>query len=442
MRGELAKVLTWIINTFQSHGLRRLFAVASILAASAVVTHSIAFALVPNPTEGIPASYKDYEQFPACSATVTTFCVASWGVDLNNDGVFETPAASLNISFKAWIYNIEGYKAPGLVYELEVNRPGGVPRFQELAPEIPVGTAATFAINTGAFRPSPFLFANSDVNQIDVNQVDGNWITTGVIRTYSYSVAFGCEDNCDNPTRTSDYKSFAQGVLNYESPGTLRDSKKGMWVSSNASLTGGLVFDQTELIFSVDLLGPAKRPDGTDNVLKYSAFLPDAFIQLAYGTTADVLATSLSTTRTDRGVTTKVTSTATRVTAPIPGLLITMPDIRLYGAPVSSQGVHTAALRYSTAPTLKIKPKTSLLRAPSIKRASRTSSQSATVEGASVSGATKYQAMCTKGIVTKFATAQKPTVIVKNLTTGKWSCKIRGVKKVGGRWSDNVNVKL
>lgn len=426
----------------QSRSIRRLFVVAGFLAASAVVPHSIASASAPDPTEGIPASYQDYEQFPACSSSVTSFCVASWGVDLNRDGVFETPDASLNISFKAWIYNIKDYKAPGLVYELEVNRPGGVPEFQELAPEIPVGTAATFAINTGAFRPSPFLFASSDVNQIDVNQIDGNWITTGVIRTYSYTAAIGCEEDCANPTRTYDFRSFAQGVLNYESPGTLRDSKKGMWVSSNASVTGGLVFNQTELTFSVDLLGPAKRPDGTDNTLKYSAFLPDTFIQLAYGTTADVLATSLSTTRTDLGVTTTVQSTATRVTGLIPGLLISMPDIRLYGAPVSSQDVRTTALRYSTAPTLKIKPKNSLLRAPSIKQVSRASSTSVKVVGASISGAVSYQAMCTKGIVTKFAEARTPTVTVKRLPSGTWSCKIRGVKKVGGRWSGELNIKL
>jgi hypothetical protein len=427
------------MNTFH---FRRLFAVVSILAGSAVIPHSIASAADPDPTEGIPALYKDYEQFPACSSSVTTFCVASWGVDLNGDGVFETPDAKLNISFKAWIYNIKEFKQPGLVYELEVNRPSGIPAFQELAPEIPVGTAATFAINTGPFQPSPFLFASSDVNQIDVNQVDGNWITTGIIRTYSYTAAIGCEDNCDKPTSTYDYRSFAQGVLNYETPGTLRDSKKGMWVSSNASLTGGLVFNQTDLTFSVDLLGPAKRPDGTDNTLKYSAFLPDSFIQFAYGTTADVLATSLSTTRTDSGVTTAVKSTATLVTGPIPGLLITMPDIRLYGAPVTSQGVRTAAMRYSTAPTLKIKPKNSLLRAPSIKRASRASSTSVKVVGASVAGAVSYQAMCSKGLATKFAKAKTPSVTVRELTSGRWSCKIRGVKKVGGRWSSKINIKL
>jgi hypothetical protein len=428
--------------TSRPHSLRRLFAVVSILTASAVIPHSVVSAAEPDPTEGIPATYKDFDQFPACSASVTTFCIASWGLDLNNDGVFETPDANRNISFTAWIYSIKDYKTPGLVYELEVHRPSGVPAFQELAPEIPVGTAVTFAINTGAFRPSPELFASSDVDHIDINQVNGNWITTGFIRTYSYTAAMGCEEDCNHPTSTYDYHSYAQGVFWYESPSTLRDSKRGMWVSSNASNTGGLVFNEKELTFSVDLLGPAKRPDGTDNILKYSAFLPDTFIQFAYGTTADVLATSLSTTRTDFGVATKVLSSATRVTGPIPGLLISMPDIRLNGAPVSSQGVHSAALRYSTAPTLKIKPKTSLLRAPSIRSASRASSASVKVVGTSVSGATSYQAMCTQGIVTKFANAKTPTITVKKLTSGKWSCKIRGVKKVGGRWSDKLFVKL
>lgn len=325
------------------------------------------------------------------------------GVDINRDGVFEVPDPNLHVSLYAWVYNIDKWKSPGLVYELRLDHQDGVVSNQELAPEIPVGTSATFSINTGTFQPNASLFASSDVSYIDVSLVNGNWITSGFIQTYSHTAGIGCENDCEHPTSTYDYISYAQGVLNFESPSALRDSERGMWVSSNASVAGQLKYDAAALTLSVVLLGPAKRPNGTDNILRYSAFLPDAFIQYAYGTTADVLATSLSTTRIDFGVTTAVKATATRVTTPVPGLLVSMPSIRLYGAPVAAQsirGVHPSATRYSTTPTLKIKPKNSLLRAPSIRRVRRVSNSSIHVSGSAVSGATKYQAMCSKRIAT------------------------------------------
>lgn len=415
---------------------RRFVSGAVLLVAFTTSTTSVANAA--DALDGIPSWYRDFQKFPACSASVASFCIQSWGVDINRDGVYETPDPSLHVSFAAWVYNIEKGKEPSLVYELEVNREDGSTNFQELAPEIPVGTSATFSINTGGFEPTASLFASSDVSYIDVQQVNGNWITTGVIQTFTHTAAIGCEIDCEHPTKTYDYDSFAQGVLWYEKPSALRDSEHGMWVSSNASVTGQLNFDATTLTFSVDLLGPAKRPDGTDNILRYSAFLPDSFIQYAYGTTADVLATSLSTTRTDFGVTTSVKATATRVTSPIAGLLVSMPNIRLSGAPVAAQSVHASGSRYSTTPTLKIKPKNSLLRAPTIHRVIRASSTSVRVSGSPVSGATGYQAMCSRGIITHFANAKSATVTVKDLVPGAWSCKIRAVKKVGGRWSANL----
>jgi hypothetical protein len=416
---------------------RRLLVAFGLVAMSSVLTHSIANA-ASDPLFGIPATYKDYQEFPACSATVSSLCIVSFGIDLNNDGVFETPAENLGIKFNAWLFSIKGWNTPGLSYEIRVNGD------QELSPIVPAGTAATFAINTGAFKPSPSLFTGADISLFDVNQVDGNWITTGTWKTAGYTFALESSDNgvIEYNKSKKDYTSVAQGVQFYEEPNTLLESKKGMWVSTNASTTGEIQFNAATMTWNVDLGGPARKVDGSVNALRYSTFLPDTFIQYAYGTTPDVLSTALTMTRTDMDVTTKVDATITRIDGPVPGLIINLPDIRLYGVVVSKKSVHAMGSNYSASPKIRIAPKTPLLRAPSILKVSRRSSTTARVVGRSVYGATSYQAMCSQGLVNQFAKAKGPTITVKGLTAGKWNCKIRGAKKLGGRWSSKMSVVI
>jgi hypothetical protein len=50
--------------------------------------------------------------------------------------------------------------------------------------------------------------------------------------------------------------------------------------------------------------------------------------------------------------------------------------------------------------------------------------------------------MCSQGLVNTFAKAKSPSVTVKGLTPGKWNCKIRGAKKLGGRWSSKIGVTI
>jgi len=90
-----------------------------------------------------------------------------------------------------------------------------------------------------------------------------------------------------------------------------------------------------------------------------------------------------------------------------------------------------------------VQPNVSLLRAPSIKRAARVNKSSVTLAGSKVSGATRYQATCTKGTLTRTSKSKSQIITVRNLTPGKWSCRIRGIKNnVGGRWSKNKTVKI
>ena len=417
---------------------RRVFrGIASSALAIIVLSLPTVATSATDPTAGIPPSYRDFQEFPMCDSTVTTFCVVSWGLDRDDSGTFTTPDVGMGVTFNAWIFSIAEFNSPGLGYELRVDGQ------QELSPTVPFGTRFQFAINTGAFKPSPSLFTQAEVESFDIVEVDGAWVTSGIMRTSSWPFALGCEadSNCSKPTNQRDYQSFAQGVQFYEEPNLLRDAKRGMWVSTNAAVTGEIQFDRQTMTWTVDLAGPARKADGSINTLRYSTFIPDAFIQSAYGTTADVLARSLAATRTDASVTRAVSATITRVTAPQSGLLISMPSISLTGSAVSTQQFASASKRFSTAPKIRIKPKSALLRAPGGVRVRRADAKSVRVSSSRVSGATRYQAMCTKGATSVFATARTPNIRVRGVTKGTWRCSIRGIKKIGGKWSTSLRIR-
>lgn len=399
-------------------------------------------ALALDPLAGIPSTYNDYDEFPSCNNITTTFCVETFTIDLDGDGVFETPLQNSGISFHAWLFSIKGWNTPGLSYEIRLN--GN----QELSPTIPAGTASQFSVNTGTFKPSPSLFARAEIIEFDVNQINGNWVTTGRWKTNSYT--FGMESSSGGTINYNkdlrDYFSLAQGVQFYEEPSTLLESKKGMWVSTNASSTGEIQFDASTMTWSVELGGPSNKTDGSVNIVDYRIFIPDTFIQFAYGTTADVLAGALSMTRTDAGVTRSVKATVTRLVSPLPGILVTLPDIRVFGTvvaqSVSSNSVRASAARYSANPTIKISPKRALLRAPQLRQVTRSSKTSIRVVGSTVAGAKRYQAMCNKGLETRMVRGRTPNIRVTKLSKGKWTCKIRAQSTLAGRWSKTTRVTL
>lgn len=408
-----------------------------------ILLHQPNSALALDPLAGIPPSYKDYEEFPACDDTTLTFCVENFSIDLDGDGTFETPPQNSGISFNAWLFSIKDWNTPSMSYEIRLNGQ------QELSSGIPAGTTSRFSINTGTFKPAPSLFTHAEVIEFDVNQVNGNWITTGIWKTNSYT--FGMESTSGGTINYNknlrDYYSIAQGVQFYEKPSTLLESKKGMWVSTNASSSGEIQFNSSTMTWSVELGGPSNKTDGSVNILDYRIFIPDTFIQFAYGTTADVLAGALTMTRTDEGVTRSVSASVTRVVSPVPGILVTLPDIRVFGTIVSERSVYTqsvssSAARYSARPTIKISPKKSLLRAPTLRNASRSSKSSIRVIGSAVSGAKRYQAMCSKGLEVRIVKAKSPNIRITRLSKGKWTCKIRAQSTLAGKWSKTKKVTL
>lgn len=396
-----------------------------------------------NPLDGIPSTYKDYENFRKCSNSVTTFCIESFTIDLDGDGTFEEPAQNSGITFEAWIFSIKDWNTPSLDYRITVNSN------RELSPTIPVGTASKFAINTGAFKPSPSMLAMAEVIDLDLNQVAGNWITSGTWKTTSHTDGDRGNDSGGRihyNKNLRDYVSIASGVHFYEEPNTLTASKRGMWVASNAGMIEELRFNTATMTWNIRIAGPSRKQNGAANILTYKTFLPDTFIQFAYGTTADVLSGALAMTRTDGGTTRSVNATITRVTNPIPGLIVSFPDIKVFGTIISEKSVQSSSIRpsarFSANPTLRISPKRALLRAPSLQQTNRTSATSIRVVGSSVSGARGYQAMCNQGLDVRLVNSKSPRIRVSELSEGRWTCKIRARGTLAGKWSKTKKVTL
>ena len=394
-----------------------------------------------DPNEVIPADMRGtYNSLNNCTVAKPTFCVSNFGIDFNNDGVFESPSPSSGIVLQAYLFGVVGSNAASLSYFVYANGS------QELAPIIPTGTAITMTINTGSFEPNAELQTWNDVENFSVVNVDGKWTTTVTMRTTSYTYGEeGVEPKTNRLVYTKnlkDYQSIFSGAQFFEYPSTMREARRGMWVSSNASIVNEVKFLSKTLTWEVLLAGPARKVNGAVNALTYSTFLPDTFIQYAYGTTPDVLVNALTATRTDGDITLKVATSIKRVTSPMPGIVITIPDIRLFGTVVKKQSGIRPSVSFSMQPKLRIRPKNSLLRAPTLRKTAALEGQQVRLTGLPVRGATKYQAMCSQGLKTSFATSRKPVVIVNVGAPGKWSCKIRGVQRIGGRWSKGQSVTL
>lgn len=409
-----------------------LFTALAVCGASLGIASVAQAKLSDDQKAALPQTSSNYHDLPACTSTITAFCVESYGIDLNSDGVFETPADDSPISLRAWLFNLS-YDMPGLAWELLVNGS------QELAPVIPAGTAATVRINTGQFKPTANMLSTARALAFSVLYENGSWITRSTFRADAYSVSVDCtyEQACETTKNQRDYGAFGQQTLFYEEPSPTVEAQHGMWVSSNANTIHELQFDRAELTWSVILVAPSKKKDGSPNEVFYETFLPDSAIAFSYGTTPDLLTKSLTVTRTDYDITRAVEATMTRVTEPVAGVLISIPDIRFYGKVVEKSGMirSLASSGLSTNPKIRIAPRVAVLPQPKLINASA-SRQSARISGRPVPGARKYQAMCSRGAQSSLTTSKSPSITVKNLTPGKWRCQVRGVSALAGRWSD------
>lgn len=399
------------------------------LALLGVQNNSFAVEAEPNAIERLV----EFEPFPPCSDVVVDLCIEEFLVDYDNDGSFTAPIEEDNINPKVSAFEIEsGF--PNLVFDIRLNE-----WTQELDPALPVNTLIRLVVNTGDWKPEQVLRSIWKNEVFSMSKVNGQWITSVTFRTNNLSFAIDCTpwDGCSNPTSRIEYRSYAQGVLwANRNPDEFSAMFNGMWLSGNSTGGGDPYFNSESMTWVIETAGPALTLDNTPNVANFSAFIPDTAIVGVYGADPASMASQLAVSRTDGSVSTAQTAFITRVTEPEAGILINIPAYSFANAaaiPFAAGGLRAVSSNF-TSPKLKIKPRYKLIKAPTKVVASR-AVKSARIQSAKVSGALGYQAACTKGNTIRYAKAKTPNIVVKKLTSGKWSCRIRAVKKIGGMWS-------
>lgn len=384
-----------------------------------------------------------WANFPACSqADENQMCVETFMVDVEGDG-YDNPAETLSLN--AYLFDIHEDNSASLA--IYINNNG----WQELSPTLPTGSEILMVINTRDWKPSSQAFSTSKVNHFVQEQNEaGDWITQAEVSTSSMAFATECyQEDCSNPQDRIDYVSKADFLLFDLGQQTAYDKLfDGMFISSNATSTIWPTYNSETMTWVVDTAGPALTDGGDENVAYFNAFFPDSAIIAAYGADPQSMVGVFKVLRKDGSKTIEQEINISHVEEPVAGILLEIPAYSFSSndvitAPLSVFGKNFAPLtsnRY-TSPQHKIKPKVKLMSAPSLYSISKSSS-SATLKGSKLSGASSYQGVCVKGSKIKYGTANNPVVKVKNLTKGNWSCRIRGVKKIGGKWSSSRQVKI
>ena len=386
----------------------------------------------------------DFIAFPRCAvAEVTQMCVESFEVDDDNDGEFQAIESGNDLSASAYLFDsASGTPSFALFILYQEN--------QELVERLPLGSDISVVVNTRDWKPSSQGFSTSQITGFSQTEVDGEWITSMSMETLSMAFATNCyQEGCEDPQDRLDYSSKADFTLFHNSDQSAYSKLfDGMYISSNATSTIWPTYDSESMSWSVDTAGPPTTNGGDENIAYFNSFFPDSAIISAYGADPDSMVGVFKVTRKDGNQVVEQEVIITRVTQPAPGLLIEIPAYSfetndVVASPLSMFGKRIAPLASGnfTSPVHKIKPKSKLIVAPTLKSVTK-SGKKVTLSGSKIAAANSYQGVCIKGAKIIYGTAKNPKVTVKNLSTGKWNCRIRGVKKIGGTWSNAIKVKI
>lgn len=375
------------------------------------------------------------EAFPACSDARPTYCVAELSV-ADPTGAFVPAPAGVEVDaflFTAWPV----YDRDSLVVGLQ--QPAASPRVGELAPVLPTGSLVRIVLRTGSFEPPPELVAQTDVVSWS-RAVDPalGWVSTYVVRTAPYTFALACNvsDGCDAPTDVRTFASYAQ-LTHFSYPAfqldgldaenrdynlALNAQTAGFYLGTNA--TGAQfppAYDPATGAITLPLAGPHLTETGELNEGYAVVFVPDAYVIGSWGADPVALASgnALTVRRTEGDETSLTPATITRVEG---------------GIRIEIRGFHFSA------PVFTIGARKALARPASV--SVRAGKRRAFVTSATVKRATGYQAVCARGATLVFGTGKKATVTVKGLAPGTWRCRVRGVKGLGGAWSDEAPVRI
>ena len=382
----------------------------------------------------------EWAEMPMCGdADPTEMCVQTFEVDGEANGNWENVIDDQELKVHAYLFDFKDNDVASM--EAYVTYTG----YGDLAPRVPLGGKIAIEINTRDWKPNPQAFSRANIQGFSVTEVDGEWITSTTIETKGISLKRSDEDGGGIVDTISAANIILWGDEYRDAYSVVFD---GMWTSSNAASTTSPVYDETNMTWTIKTSGPALNSQGDPNVAYFNAFFPDSAIIAAYGGDPEAMLGVFKVLREDGSQTVEQEVTISRVAEPTPGILIEIPAYSFSSNDVveaTLSGIAKKFAPYSSKkfrnPTHVIKPKKKLISAPVLQSA-KVSGKQIALTGSKVSAADSYQGVCIKGSKLKYATANYSKVTVKNLSKGNWSCRIRGVKKIGGKWSNSINLKV
>jgi hypothetical protein len=383
---------------------------------------------------------EDWDVFPKCIDTEeNVMCLQKFDVDSDQNGNFEDALNDDSLYTNVYLFDNKDNNVASLAAYVYSNE-----GYQNLDPALPVGSKINLEINTRDWKPNPQAFTTAKLDAFRVEQVEGEWITYATIETKSYSIKREAEQGGGIMTQDSQANLIMWGDEFKDAYSYVFD---GMYISSNAATTTWPYYDSTSMTWTLDSSGPALDTYGESNIAYLNAFFPDTAIISAYGADPVSMVGVFKVMRKDGTETVEQEVVISRVESPTPGILIEIPA---YGfssnevietlSSVRKQIVPLAGSKYKH-PKHIVKPKTKLLSAPSLYSLKKQGNK-VVLSGSKVSAANSYQGVCIKGSKIRYGTSNNPKVTINNLGKGNWNCRIRGVKKIGGKWSNAIKVKV
>lgn len=363
----------------------------------------------------------DREDFPACSEERTMYCVESFLVDAAGGTAFVAPPEGIALEAHLWAAWTSHDS-----FHSEVRRNGA----QELDPVLPTGASARYTVNTGTWEPPSWMTSGGNVIEWSRSEdpVRG-WSMTFEIRSLRATIGLNCSvsDGCDNPTDLVDLTSrISATIWGFPADSTPEsqaydDLQTGSYIGTNASGFSSGYLDQATQSVVFEMAGPHLTAAGAQNDGFLSAFLPDTLLVGFWGADPDVLAA--------KGAVAVVKTEGTE-SAPVQAKITRVEG----GLRFEFSGFHFSSPKF----TVKLKRQ---LPAPAFVTG-KGGRRRAVLTIDPVARATSYQAVCSKGAKLVYATSDSPVVVMKKLAKGKWTCRGRGVRVAGGKWSNPVDVRV
>lgn len=403
----------------------------------ALLSAVLGLATAPAALAGTPLPPAN-EYFPECSDARPAFCIETFAVDADRDGTFEAPPADVEARVRLFTAFTDRDTVDAILVPVGTFPGGGA----GLPESVPAGTPVRLVVRTGSWEPPPVLNGWIDVlSYARTTDAQVGWRVAVDLAPVAITVGQNCslDDGCPSPTnvvtepRRASFQLQGPNMEQLDAlPPSDREYNLAIWrtltgfgYGTNASTWGTPPsLDPATGAITLFIAAPHLTESGEVNQGFVSMILPDTMVRGWWGADPAVLAGSTALTAVRRDAT-ETTTTAVAVTR-FDG-----------GVRVRIDGFHYSAPRITLRPR-RLLPAPRRIGVVSGKRGTRR----AIVRVAKVTGATRYEARCTRSGRTVVGRSRTRMVIVRGLRPGTWRCSARGARVIAGKWSATRSVRV